>query len=642
MRHVSSARLFLTSSLRTPSLITASLLAPSLLHGQGTPDTVTLPAVVVTATRVPITLQSASAAITVISGESLRARGITTVADALRLMPGAAVVATGSFGGQTSLFVRGGESDYVKVLVDGVPQNQPGGFYDFANLGTEDVERIEIVRGPVSVLYGSDAVAGVVQVFTRSGLGRTNGSLAFGGGSYGTEWGSGAMSGAAGSLGWDVTLARRSTDGTYRFNSADRRSLAGASLRFAPDARTQARLSVRYADALFHFPTDGAGQVADSDQHTSDRGPSAALDLARTLSGRLDAGVNVAWHREESRYDNGADSPGDTSVFCCFHSRDVLQRLVAGGRTSLHLQPGAVVTAGVEREIQRQSGSTLDTTRGNTAGYAQLLLDPGRAVSITAGGRLDHNQQFGDHLTGRAGVAWRLGRTRLRASAGTGFKEPSFFENFATGFARGNPSLRPERSTSWEVGAEHTLLQGRLSLQATWFDQRFRDFIQYSAVGVGPDSVNYVNIGEATARGLELSVRSTLGHELTLEAAYTYLRSRDQSTGERLLRRPTHVGSLQLAHPLAGRGSVALAARFTGERDDQDFTAFPAAVVPLPARTVVDASADYRLSAGRGALPGLLITGRVENVLDASYEEAVHFPAPRRTLLIGGALTFGR
>ena len=186
------------------------------------------------------------------------------------------------------------------------------------------------------------------------------------------------------------------------------------------------------------------------------------------------------------------------------------------------------------------------------------------------------------------------------------------------------------------------MLQGRLALQATWFDQRFRDFIQYSAAPQGPDSVNYVNIGDATARGLELSARATPGHGLSVEAAYTYLRSRDQGTGRRLQRRPTHAGSLQLFQSLADRGSVGLAARFTGDREDQDFAVFPAAAVTLPARTVVDASAEYRLSRGHGTLPGLVLTGRVENLLDARYEEALHFPAPRRTVLVGGALTFGR
>ncbi|HMA45240.1 MAG TPA: TonB-dependent receptor plug domain-containing protein, partial [Gemmatimonadales bacterium] len=142
MRHGFARRLCLTVSCSTQFAVAAAAQQP---------DTVTLPPVVVTANRVPTSVSAVSSAVTVISGESLRARGIATVADALRLTPGVAVVATGSFGGQTSVFLRGGESDYVKVLIDGVPQNQPGGFYDFANLGTEDVERIEIVRGPVSV-----------------------------------------------------------------------------------------------------------------------------------------------------------------------------------------------------------------------------------------------------------------------------------------------------------------------------------------------------------------------------------------------------------------------------------------------------------------------------------------------------------
>src|SRR5512142_1676576 len=230
------------------------------------PDTVTLPPVVVTANRIPTTVNALSSAVTVISGESLRARGIATVADALRLTPGAAVVATGSFGGQTSVFLRGGESDYVKGLIDGGPQNQPGGFYEFANLGTEDVERIEIVRGPVSVLYGSDAVAGVVQVFTRTGLGRPSGRLAFGGGSYGTEWSTGEVSGATGPFAWRSTVSRRTTSGTYPVNSGDRRILLGGSVRFAPDARSAASVSFHYSDAVHHFPTDGTGQISDSNQ----------------------------------------------------------------------------------------------------------------------------------------------------------------------------------------------------------------------------------------------------------------------------------------------------------------------------------------------------------------------------------------
>lgn len=609
--------------------------------GAQQPDTVTLPPVVVTANRIPTTVNAVSSAVTVISGESLRARGIATVADALRVTPGAAVIATGSFGGQTSVFLRGGESDYVKVLIDGVPQNQPGGFYDFANLGTEDVERIEIVRGPVSVLYGSDAVTGVVQVFTRSGTGRPSGRIAVGGGTYGTEWSTAEVRGSNGPFAWRSTASRRATSGTYPVNSDDRRLLLGAGVRFVPDDRDRVDLSVHYGDARYHFPTDGGGQVSDSNQFTTDRGPSVSAEAAHTFSDRLSARANVDWHREDSRFDDAADSPGDTSLFCCFQSRDIFNRLLIGARADVRLPPAVTVTAGVERELQYETGTTLDTMRGNSGLYGQLLAGLGTAVTLTVGGRLDDNQQFGDHLTGRAGVAWRAtGLTRLRASAGTGFKEPSFFENFATGFARGNPALRPERSRSWEIGVEQTLSAG-LTVQATWFDQRFRDFIQYSAASLGPDSVNYANVGDATARGLELSGRAPLGR-LVLEAAYTYLRSRDAGTQQRLLRRPTHSGSVQLSGPIAGRGQFAVTARHTGNRTDQDFSTFPAVLVTLRSHTVVDASVQLRLSPPQGPGPGLVLTGRVENLFNAPYEEVLHFPAPRRTLLLGGELTVRR
>ncbi|HEX4633211.1 MAG TPA: TonB-dependent receptor plug domain-containing protein, partial [Gemmatimonadales bacterium] len=156
--------------------------------GAQTPaDTFRLPPVVVTATGVPTPADRLPVTTTVLRGADLQARGIRTVAEALRLVPGAAVVETNSFGSQTSLFLRGGESDYTKVLIDGVPQNAPGGSYDFANLTTDNIDRIEVVAGPVSVLYGSDAVSGVVQIFTKTGTGAPHGTISARGGTYGTS-----------------------------------------------------------------------------------------------------------------------------------------------------------------------------------------------------------------------------------------------------------------------------------------------------------------------------------------------------------------------------------------------------------------------------------------------------------------------
>lgn len=627
-------------SFRTTLPLTFLSLTWSPLWSQS-PDTVLLSPVVVTATRYPAATSAIASSVTVISGDALRARGITSVADALRLVPGAAIVATGSYGGQTSLFLRGGESDYVKVLVDGVPQNQPGGFYDFANLGTEDVERIEIVRGPVSVLYGSDAVTGVVQVFTRSGAGRPVGQLSLGVGRYGSEWGEGSVSGGGHRVQYAVSAARQSTDGIYAFNNHDRRELVGVRLLAQPDPRTQASLSARYTEGVFHFPTDYIGVPSDSDQRTSSRGPSLGLELWRWLSGRVEAHVSAVYHWEESRYDDGQDSPGDTSTFCCSHSRDILRRLVLGARADVHLAEATVVSAGLELERQRQEGSTLDTARHNAALYVQTLIPAGRSISLTLGGRVEDNQHFGQHLTGRAGMVWRPDEvTRLRVSAGSGFKEPSFYENFASGFVRGNPDLRPERSASWELGVERSAWRGRFTVGATYFDQRFRDLIQYSPVPVGVDSVNYVNVGDATARGLELAATTRVGRFLTFETTYGSLRTRDRSTGQRLQRRPSHTVALQAELDLAGRGSVTLAARFTGDRGDLDFSAFPAATVSLPAYTMVDLSAVYRITRPRGGLPGVALSGRIANLLDRQYQEVLNFPAPGRALFVAARLDF--
>src|SRR5438309_1397382 len=208
MRHTPLLRLSLLASLATSGGLAA----------QG-PDTVMLNPVVVTATRFPRSAAGVPAAVTVLRGADLRAEGISTVFEALREVPGAAVVQTGSFGGQTSLFLRGGQSDYVKVLVDGVPVNQPGGSFDFANLTTDNVERIEVVRGPASVLYGSDAMTGVVQIFTRRTADAGSAEASFRGGTYGTLAADARASGGTETASYAVSVSRFESNGMHAVNN---------------------------------------------------------------------------------------------------------------------------------------------------------------------------------------------------------------------------------------------------------------------------------------------------------------------------------------------------------------------------------------------------------------------------------------
>ena len=620
------------------------VVCPVALAGQTPTDTVELNPVVVTATRIPTPARDLPVAVSVISGAQLRERGIRTVADALRTVPGANVVATNAYGSQTSLFLRGGESDYVKVLIDGVPQNAPGGAYDFANLTTDNVERIEVVRGPASVLYGSDAVTGVVQIFTRDGRGPAHGAVTVGGGTYRSSALDATLAGGGERAGYSVGVSRFTSDGVYPFNNQYRNEVLSGRVRLRPDERTDAALSLRYGDALYHFPTDGGGDPVSHNQHQVDRGPSVGLDLGRTFSRRLAGRITAQWHRDNLQYAIDKNGPADSTTFP-YSSSDWMTRSGLDARLNVRPLAAAIVTVGGAFEREAMSGTTLATSRARNDGaiYLQVVTAPERRVSSTVGTRLESNQRFGTYATYRAGMSLRIGGgARATASVGTAFKEPSFYENFATGFVRGNPDLAPEHSLNWEAGLEYTGLRSTLTIRATYFHQRFRDLIQYSGAPLGPDSVNYSNVADAAAQGVELGMQGVLGAGLSLDAGYTYLDSRDVATNLRLQRRPAHSASLGLGYGLGARGTVTLVAVFTGDRDDYDYATFPAPRVTLPPHTRVDMSGTYELIRFRGTLPAVGLTARVENLLGARYEDVKNFPARARTLLVGGRLDWGR
>ncbi|MBI4421168.1 MAG: TonB-dependent receptor, partial [Gemmatimonadetes bacterium] len=419
-------------------------------------DTFQLSEIVVTATRVPTSRASVASTVTVIPGEVLRAQGVRYVADALRLVPGAAVAQNGSFGAVTSLFLRGGESDYVKVLVDGVPLNAAGGAIDLGGLTADNVDRIEIVAGPTSVLYGSDAVAGVVQIFTRRGRGPGAVETGFRAGTYGSRMLEAALSGGRDDLDYSFSASRFTTDGSYAFNNGARNAVASGRVHLAPDARTDGTLTLRYQDNVFHFPTDGAGRLVDQNQFTYEHGTTIALEAGRLFTDRLEARLQLTSHQRDGGADDRKDGAADTLGFYAFQSLNRGERRSADLLANWHAGNRGVVTLGGRLELEQERGFNAsqsqfgpssgqsDFSRTNRAYYAQALLEPRRGLSLTAGSRLDDNGSFGAFATYRVGASYRLAGTRIRGSLGSGFKEPTFFENFATGFVTGNPALKPE------------------------------------------------------------------------------------------------------------------------------------------------------------------------------------------------------
>ena len=251
----------------------ASAAAGAQATVQPAADTSHLPAVVITATRVPFSEAVPTASTTVITGQTLQARGIVSVADALRDVAGAAPVETGSMGGLTSLFFRGGQSGYVKVLLDGVPLNEPGGVYYFQNLTVADVDRIEIVRGPTSVLYGSDAMTGVIQIFTKRGTGAPAGWLDLSGGSYKSYDGSAGLEGGAGAVGFSVGGTRQTTAGILPFNNQYTNGELGGRLDLGRGTSSSLALTGRYHTADYHFPTVGDGTPVEATSIAATKDP---------------------------------------------------------------------------------------------------------------------------------------------------------------------------------------------------------------------------------------------------------------------------------------------------------------------------------------------------------------------------------
>jgi vitamin B12 transporter len=623
-------------------------------------DTTALPEIVVTATRVPTKADSLGVSVTVLQGDELRAQGIRSVSDALRQVPSAQVVQSGGFGAQTSLFLRGGESDYVKVLVDGVPVNQPGGAYDFSNLTTDNIERIEIVRGPGSVLYGSDAIAGVVQIVTRDGHGPPGVSAAAEGGTYGSfRWEAGA-SGSSDALAGSVSASRRTTDGIYDFNNDYHNTVLSGRLRARPDARTSAALSGRFADGVFHFPTDFTGNPVDHNQSNAERTTTLALDVTRQLARAVDGQLLVGRHTQRSESLNPPDSASDPNGFG--NSRTEVRRWTVETRALLRLPAGVRGLAGVSLDDERQesfarpapdeSFAVSDSARDRTnwGFYLQAIATPHPALQLTAGGRLDQNERFGSFWTYRASaLGFVTGITRLRASVGTGFKEPGFFDNYATGFAKGNPDLKPERTFSVEGGVTQEVPPLRASVSVTGFAQRFRDLIQFTFVPPTPDGPNFFNVAAANASGVEveLTLRPVVGLEVS--GAYTRLHtevtdagfdSGDDATfvnGRRLLRRPDNLVTLRTRVSPSSRWHVGGVLTVVGGRDDLRFGVFPEPTtrVTLPSYATVDLSGAWAVLAPHGGAPGVELNARVENLFDKSYQQAVNFRSPGRTIVLG-------
>ena len=372
-------------------------------------DTARIAPVVITATSTPLALDRVPASVTVLDGATLRAQGLTHVADALRQVPGMAIVQSGSYGAPTALFTRGAESDYTKVLVDGMPVNDPGGALDLAFLTLDDVERIEIVRGPSSVLYGSDAVAGVVQIFTRRGSARPRASIEARGGTYASYDLDATAEAPLGSARASVGAAHHVTDGIYDFNSHYRNDVGNVSVTLTPWRGAEIAGTGRYTDAIAHYPTDFTGAPVDPNAYRTEKRMLIGADLRQQI-GEGRATLGLTSNLANAATIDPPNAPGD------FGSSLVTRtvRQAADLRVAFPVVSEMTLTLGGTAERQHQASPNYD--RHNEAAYVEMVRSVG-LTTATVGARLDHSSTFGDFATYRVSAARVLpGTQRIVAS----------------------------------------------------------------------------------------------------------------------------------------------------------------------------------------------------------------------------------
>ena len=636
--------------MRYRRLIPVFALVASAVGAQERTDTSRLAPVVITASRTDAVQSVTTTAATVLSGDALRARGITTVGAALREVPGAAVVQTSAVGSQTSLFLRGGEPDYVQVLIDGVTINEPGGTFNFANLTLDNVDRIEIIRGPASVLYGSDAVTGVIQIFTRRGTGGPRADVAVRGGQRGLVDADVSVSGGGPRASYSLGGGHHASAGIYDVHNDARNSDASARVTLAPTSRSSVSVTGRYGDARYDFPTEYYGTPLDRDSYSTERQLATGLDAMYAVHPRVDARVMLGLSRLQNISDDRADGPGDFPFR--YDSRSL--RRSADARVDLRVVPAATLTLGGDFDWQENETNSDNPDvvplleRWSRAGYAQLVGNATTRVTYTLGGRLEENERFGT----LGSVRWGLGvgvtaSTTVRAAGGSAFKEPQFPEITGGCCAIPNSALEPERSVSWELGLEQRLADDGFAVSATYFDQDFRDLIIFDFAPGSTTQFQYRNARSAVSRGWEIEARAGRQGGPSVRANITGLDAKLRGTAgedeKPLPRRPSRTGSLVAAAPIGARLTLVGDARYVGRRHDIRF--FPAepfqSAERLPSYTVVGIAASFRLGSFATAT-GVELTARVDNLLDEDYEAVAGFATPGRIASIGARVRFGR
>jgi len=631
------------------------LAAPASLFAQ----TATGDDIVVTALRTPVDHDRVASSVTVLDLADIQAAQPLALADLLVRTPGVSLSQVGGYGSTTELRIRGANPEDTMLVIDGMriaDPTSPAGNLDYSQFFTDDVARVELLRGPQSILWGSDAMAGVVSVTTAAPTAPLQANFSVEGGSHNTLNAHAGVGGTSALVDWRIsgsdftTAGIPSTVGSTVPNGYDRQA---ASVTTTFHIAQNVSLDLRGLwDQGRNGYSDAYNDFYDAYQLNKQWSAYAGLNFT-LLDGHFKNRLSAAQDRTDIQDFDASEIP---------YSGTALQQ-VGHGRTrryeyqgGLNLAKNVDLVFGAEREEQRMlTGTPYDIinpfeliphTAATNSVYGEARVSPVTGLTLNGGVRYDHHSQFGGNTVFSAGGAYTPdgGATLLRASYDQGFKAPSLYQLYSD---YGTAGLAPEHSKGWEVGAERSLFAKALHIAATWYERDSTNLIQYyscpysgtlPAACYVPGTTDprygyYANIGAAKAHGAELAANLRLGH-LFADANYSYTVSQDRTPGsatygQQLLRVPRNTANGDLGYDWTHGVSTSVALRYSGTSFDDNFNTYPTSTVALPSYVLVDLRASWAV------LPALSLYGRVENIGNQQHVTSFGYNSLGRVAYIG-------
>jgi vitamin B12 transporter len=613
-----------------PVVVAAGL--PSLAAAAAESEESGADTVVISATRIPTPESQVASSMTVITADDIAARQSQTLPDLLKDAPGLNLVQVGGPGGLASIFMRGTNPNHTKVIVDGIDVSDPtstDGSFDFSRFLTQDIQSVEILRGPQSGLYGSDAIGGVINIITKSGSGPAQFKASAEAGSFNTFNQGGSVSGSTGGFHYSANLEHFHTGsipvtpldlltpGEPRNNDYYDNLTGSTKLGYDVTQHFDLGLVARYTDSHlrltgddpFTFPSTPEAQQSAANTHQFYTRATAHVS---TPDGVFDETVGLAYSLlDSSDFTPPADGP--PSYFSG-------ERVKADWQGNVKLASAETLVLGVEHQ-RDEIRTPVSAALSIDSGYAELQSGFGDAFFNTLSVRYDHNDRFGSKVTYRIAPVYVIQQTgtRIKATAGTGFKAPTLdelFHDYPVFNFFANPNLIPESSHGYDVGFEQSFAAAEITFGATYFRNNISNLITDNA-----DFTSYVNVGRARTDGVESFIAYQPTKTLTLRADYTFTEATDEILNEELLRRPKHKASLNATWQATARLSLHTTLLTVSDWIDVNRN-FSIPRLRAPGYTTADVAASFDLNSR------LALFGRIDNLLNRRYQNPTGFQAP--------------